>query len=32
VRPEDEAWRLGVGRLRERSHRPLPERLFTFVR
>ena len=32
VRPEREAWRLGVGRLRERSGQPLPERLFTFVR
>jgi SAM-dependent methyltransferase len=32
VRPEHEAWRLGVGRLRERSRQPLPERLFTFVR
>jgi len=32
VRPELEAWRLGVGRLRERSEQPLPERLFTFVR
>lgn len=32
VRPEREAWRLGVSRLRERSGQPLPERLFTFVR
>jgi SAM-dependent methyltransferase len=32
LRPEREAWRLGVGRLRERSEQPLPERLFTFVR
>ena len=32
LRPEQEAWRLGVGRLRGRSGQPLPERLFTFVR
>jgi SAM-dependent methyltransferase len=32
LRPEHEAWRLGVGRLREASGQPLPERLFTFVR
>jgi SAM-dependent methyltransferase len=32
VRSEQEAWRLGVGRLRERSQQPLPARLFTFVR
>ena len=30
--PEQEAWRLGVGRLRERSRRPPADRLFTFVR
>jgi len=32
LRPEREPWRLGVGRLRERSEGPLPERLFAFVR
>ena len=32
LRPDEEAWRLGVGRLRAASDRPLPERLFTFVR
>ena len=32
LRPEREAWRLGVGRLRQRSGRPPADRLFTFVR
>jgi SAM-dependent methyltransferase len=32
LRPEREAWRLGVGRLRARAEQPLPDRLFTFVR
>lgn len=30
--PDDEAWRLGVSRLRELSDAPLPARLFSFVR
>jgi SAM-dependent methyltransferase len=32
VAPDDLAWRLGVSRLAVPSARPLPERLFTFVR
>jgi predicted TPR repeat methyltransferase len=32
LRPDQDAWRLGVSRLAVPSRDPLPERIFTFVR